>query len=244
MLAKSTALAPQFLQALTFNSSTRLTSNNDLSAMNTMRKAMAGILAAALCAGGAMAGEVTRTISDLNTPGEWVEYQWNGAKGRLAVRPEFPEELKGKGGEESSLGVKTTWPGGEGMKFCSIVPANPAQTAVPFKLLRISLWVKGAGSGHHGEIHFTANGQEKGEDGKIYKVAFKGPITWTDWRKLDFEIPSDWPQPVAVKSITLHSWGRPESVETTTYFTRLEATCDSDQKAGAQKAKSGSNDNW
>lgn len=212
--------------------------------MKTTTRITLGIFAAALCLGGARAEEATRTISDMNTPGEWVEYQWNGAKGRLAVRPEFPAELKGKGGEETSLGVKTVWPGGEGMKFCSIVPANPAQTEVPFKLLRVSLWVKGSGTGHNGEIHFTANGQEKGPDGKPYKIAFKTPITWTDWRRVEFEIPADWQQPLAIKSVTVHSWGRPEPGETTTYFTRLEATYDSAQKVGAQKPKSGTNDNW
>ena len=196
------------------------------------------------CFNGARAAEATRTISDMNTPGEWVDYQYSSAKGRLAVRPEFPGALKGKGGEETSLGVKTTWPGGEGMKFCSIVPANPAQTAVPFRLLKISLWVKGAGTGHHGEIHFTANGQEKGADGKAYKVALKEPISWTEWRKVECDIPADWPQPLAVKSITLHSWGRPEPAETTTYFTRLEATYDSDQKVEVQAAKPTSDDNW
>lgn len=209
-----------------------------------MKTPLRAIITCLICINGVCAKEITRTITDLNVPGEWVEYQYNSAKGRLAVRPEFPEELKGQGSEETSLGVKTLWPGGEGMKFASIVPANPEQTAVPFKLLKVSLWIKGAGTGHLGEIHFTANGQEKAADGSPYKVALREPIRWTNWRKMECEIPSDWPQPLAIKSITMHSWGRPEPGETTTYFTRLEATYDSEQKAGGQSAQPTSEDNW
>jgi len=189
--------------------------------------------------------EQVRKLSDLNTPGEWAVFQWNRAPARIQVRPEFPDQLKGQGDREESLGMKVQWPGGEGFYFASIVPSNKAQFTVPFRLKKVSLWVKGDGSGHHGEIHFEHEGSNKDARGQDMKVSFGGPINWNDWRQVQAVIPQDWPQPLTIRSITLHSWGVPATVETTHYFTRLEVTVDPNERVdGPKPSDPSTDDSW
>jgi len=166
-----------------------------------------------------LAAETVKRISDFNGPGEWTAYQWNKAQGKIESAPEFPQELKGKGDKENSLGVKISWPGGEGMRFFSIVQAKPE--ALSFKPAKAGLWVKGSGSNRYVELHFLANGQEKDANGKPYKIGL-GQMNYTDWRKVEAAIPPDWPQPLTIKTLTFHDWNLPQAVEDTIYVTRLE----------------------
>ncbi len=192
--------------------------------------------------------EVVKKVTDFNVPGEWKPYQWNKATGKISVRPEFPDELKGKGDEETSLGLKISWPGGEGMRFFTIVPEK--QVTIPFKVSKGSIWIKGTSNGRYLELHFLANGQEKDDKGKLYKLGGPGAFNFDNWRKHEFTIPADWPQPLTIKSVTFHDWGCPQPAEDTFYITRYEFTCDDAQKlgdstgaaAGGQKAKT--NDAW
>lgn len=184
----------------------------------------------------------TRVISDLNLPGEWKAHQWNKAQGRIMVREEFPEELKTEAGQKrESLGIKITWPGGEGFRFFSIEPAKPE--SIPFKVVEASFWLKGSGTAHHIEFHFT---DAAGKDVKV------GPGTRTDfngWKKVSVKIPSAFQQPLAVKTITFHDYSCKEPAEVTMYATRYEVTVDTSEKLGAGGGAGGgkpanTKDNW
>jgi hypothetical protein len=89
---------------------------------------------------------------------------------------------------------------------------------IPFRASKVSLWIKGSGTGHHVELHFLANEQP-------YKLGL-GEMTYDTWRKCEMPIPADWPQPLTIKGIAIHSWGLPQAVISTCYFTRLEVTGD------------------
>ncbi len=194
---------------------------------------------------GVYSAEVVKKVTDFNTPGEWVTYQYNKAQGKISVRPEFPDTLKGKGDEETSLGLKINWPGGEGMRFFTVTPANPV--TIPFKVTKGSIWIKGSPNGRYLELHFLANGQDKDAKGNVYKLGGPGKISFSDWKKHEFTIPADWPQPLTIKSVTFHDWGCPQPAEDTFYLTRYEFTYDDAQKLGADSgaaAKSKTNDAW
>lgn len=167
------------------------------------------------------AQETIHRLSDLNKAGEWVSEQWDPVPSKLEVRPEFPAELRGQGGEETSLGVKVNWPGGENFVYCNLVPAAAGSLKVPFRASALSLWVRGSGTGHYLDLHVIANGQPM-------KLEL-GQMTYDTWRKLEVAIPTDWAQPLTVKGIAIHSWGLPQAVISTCYFPRLEAKGDASQ---------------
>jgi hypothetical protein len=173
------------------------------------------------------AQEATRTLTDMNKPGEWVSYQWNKAPNTVAVVPEFPTELKGQG-EPGALQVKTNWPGGEAFAFSNVVPASLDALKVPYRVSKVSMWVKGSGTGHYIKLSFLANGQEKNATGEVYDIPLCA-MTDNLWKKYEVAIPADWPQPLTVKAIAMHNWNLPQAVEATCYFTRLEVTGDPSQ---------------
>jgi hypothetical protein len=213
--------------------------------MNPRLLALAGLGVALAVTGRAQTLE-TRVLTDLNLPGEWKTHQWNKAQGRIAVREEFPEEVKTEAGQKrESLGVKVTWPGGEGFRFFSIEPSAKPEP-IPFKVVEASFWLKGSGTQHFIEFHFTD------ATGKDVKVGPHVRTDSTDWKKVSVKIPSSFQQPLAIKTITFHDFGIREPAEATMYVTRYEVTVDTSQKvggpggaaAGGGGKPSKSNDNW
>lgn len=210
-----------------------------------MRPMLAAILFATIVGGRAVLAEPapeTRTLSDLNLPGEWIADQWNKAQGRVGVRPEFPAGLAIPGGatEGSSLGIKINFVGGSpnAFEFFSIHP-GATQELIPFKVLNASIWIKGSGRGQYMELHFTdATGQD-------VKVGV-GQMDFADWRKVSAPIPASWAQPLTFKSLTFHNWHMPEPADITIYATRLEVTVDTAQplNAGASSAPAKTDDAW
>jgi hypothetical protein len=185
----------------------------------TARAVLAGVvfsLAAIFAPHTSQAAGASGEVPDLGTTGAWKACQWNKASGKIEISGEFPEELKAKG---SSLCLKVYWAGGEGMRFFSVVPAK--QDPLKAKVSKASIWVKGSGNSRYVELHFLANGQEKDAGGKFYKIGM-GQMNFTDWRKLETQIPADWPQPLTIKSVTFHDWNIPQPVDDTFYLARFE----------------------
>lgn len=164
------------------------------------------------------AAEAVKFTNDFNIAGDWTAYQWNKAQGKIETSADMPAELKGKD-KTGSLCIKISWPGGEGMRFFSVVQSKPSTLAA--KISKASIWVKGSGNSRYIELHFLANGQEKDANGKPYKVGL-GQLNFNDWKKLEVSIPADWPQPLTIKSLTFHDWNLPQPAEDTIYVTRLE----------------------
>ena len=160
----------------------------------------------------------TIKVADLGTAGEWELYKWNKAQGKISVSPEMPEALKIKG-LKGTLEMKISWPGGEGMRFFSVVPTKPV--AVNAKASKASIWIKGSPNLRYLEIHFLANGQEKDASGKQYKISL-GQLNFDNWKQMEAAIPADWPMPLMVKSLTLHDWKQPQPAEDTIYAGGLE----------------------
>lgn len=165
------------------------------------------------------------TVFDLASSGCWDPYQWNKAEGTLSVSSEFPPQLKKPQSgmkpkvKDGSLELNISWPGGEGMRFFSIVPTKT--TALPKKPVKASIWVKGSDSKRYVEIHFTANGGEIDENGNPFKIIL-GQMDFKGWKKMEGEIPPEWPLPLQLKSISLHDWNLPDQIQETILFTRLE----------------------
>ncbi len=197
-------------------------------------------LGLALAAHAAAPALETRVLSDMNLPGEWQAHQWNKAQGRVMVRAEFPEELKTEAGQKrESLGMKISWPGGEGFRFFSIEPAKA--DPIPFKVVEASFWLKGSATAHSIEFHFNDAG---GNDVKV------GPGAKTDfpgWKKISVKIPAAWQQPLTVRTITFHDWSNKEAAEVTMYATRYEVVVDPSEKLGGAAGSAKpvkTNDTW
>ena len=90
--------------------------------------------AAALLVGAASAGagdRSVRVLSDFDRPGRWRISQWSKAKGRIAIRPETAPKLANVKERKKSLGVKIAFPGGEGFRHFTLIPAAPIEPQQP-----------------------------------------------------------------------------------------------------------------
>jgi len=164
----------------------------------------------------------TRLLSDLSVEGDWKLHPWNKAKGEIAISGEFPPSLATDAqAPRKSLAATIDWPGGKDFAFFNLDPS--AQGPIPYKVLSISLWVKGTGTGHFIEVHFKA------ADGQDVKVGL-GAMDFTDWRKLRKAVPGNAKQPLLLKGIVTHSWGLPQPDKVRLYLARLEAVVDSSQR--------------
>jgi nitrogen fixation protein len=156
-------------------------------------------------------------LPDMATPEQWRIYQWNKAKGRLAIRPEFPTKVKeGSAAQRQSLGIKIDWPGGGDFQFFTVEPSTPLKP-IPFTATEMRAWVNGSGTNHSIEAHFTD------ADGKDVKTGL-GSTGAENWRQVITKIPTDWKQPLTFKNLTFHNWSERKAVPITIYVARLEMT--------------------
>jgi hypothetical protein len=167
----------------------------------------------------AHAQEPSVSLPDITAQKQWRLYQYNKAKGRLAVRPEFPVKIKeGSTAQRQSLGIKIEWQSGGEFQFFAVEPITPLKP-IPFTAKELRAWVHGSGTDHSIEAHFTD------ADGKELKTEL-GSTRVPGWRLLTRNIPSEWKQPVTFQNLTLHNWSARDPITTTIYVARLEAVGD------------------
>jgi hypothetical protein len=104
------------------------------------------------------------------------------------------------------------------MGFFSVVPSKETPVAPGSKF---SLWIKGGPGARYSELHFLCNGKEKADSGKPFKIGI-GQLGSATWRKAEGALPSDWPQPITLKSITFHNWNQPDPGEDEVFVAGLE----------------------
>lgn len=168
----------------------------------------------------------TRVLSDFGVAGDWKVHPWNKAKGTIALSDEFPPSLVTEAtAPRKSLAATVQWPGGKEFAFFNLDP--PAMGPIPYKVLSVSLWVKGTGTGHFIELHFRS------ADDKEVKVGL-GAMDFTDWRKLRKDVPANVKQPLVLKGIVTHNWGLPGGDHVRLHVTRLEAVVDPSQRLIAE----------
>lgn len=187
------------------------------------KTASAWAVAAVLAAAGAARAGQARVLTDFVGEGEWKVSQWSKAKGRVAVRSESPPQLAGRKSPKA-LGVKISFPGGGGFHFFSLLPSKPP-VPVSHRVQSVSVWLKGAGTKHYFLATFV---DAKGADRKVELGTLEGET----WRKRTFKVPSTWPQPLTLKSLSFHDWGINEPADVTVYLARMEAEVDPNKKAG------------
>jgi len=184
------------------------------------------LLYALVLLGAAAPAQETRLLSDFSVEGDWKAHPWNKAKGEIALSDEFPPSLITEANApRKSIAATTQWPGGKEFAFFNL--DAPAIGPIPYKVLSISLWVKGTGTGHSIEVHF------KSADDKDVKVGL-GAMDFTDWRKLRKAVPADAKQPLVLTGIVTHNWGLPQPDHVRLWVTRLEAVVDPSQRLIAE----------
>ena len=183
--------------------------------------------AAALLVGAASAGAddgSVRVLSDFDRPGRWRISQWSKAKGRIAIRPETAPKLADVKERKKSLGVKIAFPGGEGFRHFTLIPAAPIEP-IDRRVLGFSLHLKGAKTGHYVQLNLAdADGAERKVD--------LGRLKFDTWQKLTCRVPGSWPQPLTVKSLTFHDWNVHDPADLTIYLARLAAEVDAADAVG------------
>jgi len=179
--------------------------------------AVAALGASLWAAAPAAAGE-KRPLTDFVGKGEWEVFQWNKAKGQIEVCAEPPPAAVGKDAPKQSLRVKIAFPGGEGFRFFNLVPSRPFEP-VPHPVLKVTLWLKGAGTPHYVQINFRDG------EGKQRKAGM-GRLSGTEWGEQAFKVPKDWPQPLTLESVSFHDWSIPQPADVTFYLSRLEVEVD------------------
>jgi hypothetical protein len=187
---------------------------------------VAVLSACILLSGTSALAQETRLLSDFSVEGDWKAHPWNKAKGEIAISTEFPPSLVTEPNTpRKSLAATTQWPGGKDFAFFNLDP--PALGPIPYKVLSISLWVKGTGTGHFIEVHF------KSADNQDVKIGL-GAMDFTDWRKLRKDVPANARQPLVLNAIVTHNWGLPQPDKVRLHLTRLEAVVDPSQRLIAE----------
>jgi hypothetical protein len=173
------------------------------------------------------AGEV-RLLTDFTGKDEWKVSPWSKAKGRIAIRPESPPQPAGQK-EGKALGVKISFPGGGGFHFFNLLPTRPS-SPISHKVLSVSVHLKGSGAKHYVQATFAD------ADGADRKVEL-GQLDGQTWQKRSFKVPSTWPQPLRLRSISFHDWGINEPAEITAYLTRMEVEVDPNAKVALARGE-------
>ena len=174
----------------------------------------------------AVSAQETRLLSDFSVEGDWRVHPWNKARGEIALSDEFPPSLVTEAtAPRKSIAATVQWPGGKDFAFFNL--DAPATGPIPFRVLSVSLWVKGSGTGHFIELHF------KSADNQDVKVSL-GAMDFTDWRKLRKDVPANAKQPLVLSGIVTHNWGLPQPDKVRFHVTRLEAVVDPSQRLIAE----------
>jgi hypothetical protein len=166
------------------------------------------------------AGAEETVVSDATTIDDWKPFQWNKTPLTLENSEDYPPEAKvSEGGKKGSIAAKMSWTGGE-FKFSSLKMKAPV--ALPAETGAMSIWVKGTGTAHSVELHFTdAEGREKDDNDRYLKIIV-GDLRSQDWQHFSKTIPSDWKQPLIFQGVTFTNWDCQDFTgDVTAHITRL-----------------------
>ncbi|HCE42530.1 MAG TPA: hypothetical protein DET40_03160 [Lentisphaeria bacterium] len=123
--------------------------------------------------------------------------EWNKASGSMKNSSDVPEGASSKSSMEMTANFS-----GKGFENFTITPLNGN---VPGTFKSISLWVKNVDGKYGWFMAFKDSGTY--EKGKEPKREFNFKCEPGKWTKLNFTIPADWPQPVAITGFITHNWG-------------------------------------
>lgn len=163
-------------------------------------------------------GLVERTFEAFEAT-TWKEGAYNRAKGETRLVEEVPPLLKDKSTRAMEIRVHYA---GTGFQFYGVAPA---EGKIPGRLRQVSLWVRNLEPGYSWMLKFKdANGRDQHE-GRKMEVGLGGKLT--QWRRVEFRIPGEWEQPIAIAAIAAHNWGKQGGKKTATLFVdELRVTTD------------------
>ncbi|NCP34484.1 MAG: hypothetical protein AUJ96_09570 [Armatimonadetes bacterium CG2_30_66_41] len=140
-----------------------------------------------------------RLVADFET-GAWTPDGGSMAPGDSRLVDDVPADLNGR--STKSMEVEARY-SGKGFAAFGVLPPGGA---IPGACRTVNLWTKPLEEGFFWLLKF------KGPDGKDQ---FNGRNMEADlggkageWHKVEFTIPLDWPQPLALASIVGHNWGK------------------------------------
>jgi hypothetical protein len=182
---------------------------------------------------------IARIVSDMNLPGEWRVAPSTLVGGALAISEQFPSEVTTDvDAARRALKVNIKFPGSAAGYTLQTFQIEPLQNLpVPFQLLEVRLWLRGTGTSHNVELHFSDG------DGKRVNIGTTpGKLDFSDWKQVTVKIPADWQQPLTFHGIGFTAWGIKEAADLNTEMTRLEFVIDSNQPLKGDE--SDTNDQW
>lgn len=170
---------------------------------------MAPVLVAALGGPAAQAQTVQKTAEPFETT-SWRTTDDSSATGTTAVSTDVPSDIAAA--SKHSLSFDGNFSAG-GFQFLKVEPNQPL--VIPGVTKKLSLWVKTDGQ-QGWTLQF--------KDGWGRDTADKKKLEWNltkgadgTWKKVTFDVPVDWVQPISIAAILGHNWGR----QSEKYTTRL-----------------------
>jgi len=171
----------------------------------------------------AYAGEL-RPVTDLAKKGAWRIAKSSQVKGTVASWAAKPPKTK-PAPPAKGLEASVTFSGGKGVHAFLIEPAGPA-APISHKVLRVSVWVKGSGTGHGLAARF-ADAKGRSRQVEIGRLAEEA------WKRHIVPVPSSWAQPLTLTALAIDDRGAPGPAKIAVRLARLEVEVD--PRAGVGK---------
>ena len=202
------------MSAMRFQAAVR----SGVSACRGHGRVMASLAAvvASLACGGSGRGAETVIPADLGRQGHWQAYEWNKAKGRIAVDAAFPADATpGAGQTGKSLKVTVQFSAGKTFEFFQV--ALPKPRALEKDIAAATCWIKGSATPHYVEFYFTD------AHGKNVKVSPRpGRLSFSGWKLVRAKIPAEWNGPLTFRGMGFHNWHVTDAAVATVHLAKFE----------------------
>ncbi|NRA38024.1 MAG: hypothetical protein HRU15_07785 [Planctomycetes bacterium] len=129
----------------------------------------------------------------------WKTDEYSAAKGVCTLSKDTAPELTNS---TRSLHAHVPF-NGKGFQWFSSKPAQPLY--IPGHLKKVILWAKISDNAHVLSLSFHNGWYAGKQDDKDLKAEFRFDAANT-WQKLEFTIPADWKQPIALTGLGTHNW--------------------------------------
>lgn len=156
------------------------------------------------CAGGALqaADAVVHKTADDFEATSWAVNPDSMAKGQVRLVGQVAPEAAAK--SKQAMEATAQFSGGGNFEFFAVIPPTPL--TIPGQTKRLSAWVKADGGGLVWVLNLKDGwGRNEVAGKRLDWVLTDGSNS--QWRKITFDVPADWMQPITLGGVTTHNFG-------------------------------------
>ena len=149
------------------------------------------------------AGTIIHKTAENFESAPWIVDHDSRAKGKTSLMGQVPalEAAISK----KAMEIEASFSGEGGFEFLNVLPTHPLM--IPGQAKRITMWVKGDGKNPGWAISFRDGWGRSEVAGKKLDWSLAKELT-DEWRKVSFDIPQGWVQPISIAGFVTHNWGQ------------------------------------